>query len=78
MRKMEEQSVVLDFKLDNAVSILCQSMFDETLRLRKCRRKKERDSIRAFLIESFQILTASMTCTQSQEMCSDDTTQQKQ
>ncbi len=74
---MGKESVALDFNLDNAISILCQAMFDETLRLRNCRRKKERNSIRAFLIESFQILTANTICTQSQEMCSDDRPQQK-
>lgn len=72
------ESIIMDYTKENAASILCQAMFDETLRLRKCRRKKERGSIRAFLIESFRILTASMTYTQSQEKCSDDKAQQKQ
>ena len=54
---MGKGAVMLDFDKDNATSILCQAMMDETLRLRSCRNRKERDSIRNFLIESFQIVS---------------------
>lgn len=55
---MGEGAVMMDFSKDKAISILCQAMFDETLRLRNCFGRKERDSIRKFLIESFQIIFA--------------------
>ncbi len=54
--KMSNDTVVLNYTKDNAVSFLCQAMLDETLRLRKCTRRKERDSIRNFLVESSRIL----------------------
>lgn len=38
---MNQGVVMLDFDKQSAVSILCQAMMDETLRLRKCRRKKK-------------------------------------
>ena len=56
--KISDNSVVLNYTKENAVSFLCQAMLDETLRLRKCIRRKERDSIRNFLTESFRILVA--------------------
>ena len=43
--KISDDSVVLNYTKENAVSFLCQAMLDETLRLRKCIRRKERDSI---------------------------------
>lgn len=49
-------SVALDLDRDDARSILCQAMMDETVRLRECRRQKERDSIRKFLLWAFQEL----------------------
>ncbi len=54
--KMSNDTVVLNYTKHNAVSFLCQAMLDETLRLRKCTRRKERDSIRNFLVESSRIL----------------------
>lgn len=57
---MNKGAIMMDFNEDNAVSILSQAMMDETLRLRKCRWKKERDSIRRFLIESFQIISVNI------------------
>ncbi len=53
---MDKGALALDLNRDNATSILCQAMMDETVRLRSCIWKKERDSIRKFLIESFQII----------------------
>ena len=53
---MDKGALALDLKQDNATSILCQAMMDETVRLRSCIWKKERDSIRKFLIESFQLI----------------------
>lgn len=53
---MSSDTVVLNYTKDNAVSFLCQAMLDETLRLRKCTRRKERDFIRKFLAESSRIL----------------------
>ncbi len=49
-------SVALDLGRNDARSILCQAMMDETIRLRECRRQKERDSIRKFLLWAFQEL----------------------
>lgn len=57
--KASNDSVILNYTKDNAVSFLCQAMLDETLRLRKCVRRKERDSIRNFLTESFRLLVMS-------------------
>lgn len=73
--KTSNDSVVLNYTKDNAVSFLCQAMLDETLRLRKCVRRKERDSIRNFLTESFRILVADTQDTESREEHLDDTTQ---
>jgi len=70
--KMSSDTVVLNYTKDNATSFLCQAILDETLRLRKCTRRKERDSIRKFLIESFQILVADIQDTENQEEHLDD------
>jgi len=51
---MQKGSVMMDMDENNARSILCQAMMDETIRLRECRRQKERDSIRKFLLWAFQ------------------------
>lgn len=71
--KISNDKVVLNYTKDNAVSFLCQAMFDETLRLRKCTRRKERDSIRNFLIESFRILVSDIQDTENQAEHLDDT-----
>lgn len=52
------ESILMNLTIEDAKSIICQVMFDETLRLRKSRSRKERDSIRNFLIESYQVLIA--------------------
>lgn len=49
-------TVVLNYTQENATSILCQAMLDETLRLRTCKNRAERESIRGFLTESATIL----------------------
>lgn len=69
---MANNAVVLNYTKENAVSILCQAMFDETLRLRKSLRKAERDSIRRFLTESAAILLGNTLDKQNQEKHSDD------
>ena len=71
--KMSNDAVVLNYTKDNAVSFLCQAMLDETLRLRKCTRRKERDSIRNFITESFRILVTDIQDTENQEKHLDDT-----
>lgn len=48
-------SVVMDYKKEDATSILCQVMFDETVRLRKCANKKERENIRNFIKEAYSL-----------------------
>lgn len=58
---LSKGAVMLDFEMKDATSILCQAMFDETLRLRSCWSRKEKDSIRKFLIESYQLLLENMT-----------------
>lgn len=81
--KIESEKVVsigkgvvsMDWTKENATSILCQTMFDEALRLRNCFSRKERNSIRKFLIVSFQILTANNQDIHSPEVSSDDTPQ---
>lgn len=57
---MDKGALALDLNRDSATSILCQAMMDETVRLRSCIWKKERDSIRKFLIESFQIISVNI------------------
>lgn len=52
-------AVVLNYTQENATSILCQAMLDETLRLRTCKNQAERESIRGFLTESATILGGS-------------------
>lgn len=69
---MNKDSIMLNLTAGSAESILCQTMFDETLRLRKCIWKKERDSIRKFLIETFQIMTANTLDTRNQAMHQSD------
>lgn len=64
---MSNDTVVLNYTKDNATSFLCQAMLDETLRLRKCTRRKERDSIRKFLVEAFWILVVDIQDTENQE-----------
>lgn len=49
-------AVTLNYTQENATSILCQTMLDETLRLRTCKNREERQSIREFLTESAAIL----------------------
>lgn len=57
MRKVKEErqilmgdgAIAMNYSKENAMSILCQAMFDETIRLRKCRNMRERENIRQFL-----------------------------
>ncbi len=69
---MESEGMVLNYTKDDAVSILCQAMFDETLRLRTKSQTIERDSIRRFLTESAAILLESTSNMQNQEKHSGD------
>ena len=55
-RRKDMEKIVLNYTKDNAVSCLCQAMFDETIRLRKAS-LLERNSIRNFLIEAFQSIS---------------------
>lgn len=50
---MADKSIMLDLTKEKAESVLCQAMIDETLRLRKCLSRRERDSIRSFLKEAY-------------------------
>lgn len=65
---MQKGSVMMDMDENSARSILCQAMMDETIRLRDCRRQRERDSIRRFLIESFQTLSSGIPNKHNSEM----------
>lgn len=47
--------VVMNYTKENATSILCQAMFDETVRLRKCTNRKERESIRDFIMGAYSL-----------------------
>lgn len=38
-------------------AVFYQAIFDETIRLRKCRSSKERDKIRNFLTAAYQLLS---------------------
>ena len=67
-----DNAVVLNYTKDVAISILCQAMYDETLRLRKSLRGTERDSIRKFLTESSAILIGNIPNMQNQEKHLDD------
>lgn len=55
---MNKESITMNYTKEVALSFLCQAMQDETIRLRKAR-KKERASIRAFLIEAFVVISTS-------------------
>lgn len=55
---MNKESITMNYTKEIALSFLCQAMQDETIRLRKAR-KKERASIRAFLIEAFAVISTS-------------------
>ncbi len=55
---MNKESITMNYTKEIALSFLCQAMQDETIRLRKAR-KKERASIRAFLIEAFVVISTS-------------------
>lgn len=55
---MNKESITMNYTKEQALSFLCQAMQDETIRLRKAR-KKERASIRAFLIEAFAAISIS-------------------
>lgn len=50
---MTDKSIMLDLTKEKAESVLCQAMIDETLRLRECLSRRERDSIRSFLKEAY-------------------------
>ncbi len=56
MRKTSfEESVFLDTNSEQVDAVLYQAMFDETIRLRRCRSQTERDRIRRFLTEAYQL-----------------------
>ena len=55
---MNKESITMNYTKEVALSFLCQAMQDETIRLRKAR-KKERASIRALLIEAFAAISTS-------------------
>lgn len=55
---MNKESITMNYTKEVALSFLCQAMQDETIRLRKAR-KKERASIRHFLIEAFAAISTS-------------------
>lgn len=55
---MNKESITMNYTKEVALSFLCQAMQDETIRLRKAR-KKERASIRDFLIEAFVVISTS-------------------
>lgn len=74
---MTMEGVVLNYTKDNAVSCLCQAMFDETIRLRKAS-LLERSSIRNFLIEAFQLISENNPDIPCQEEFPNDKTQGNQ
>lgn len=51
-------AVVMDYTKENATSILCQVMFDETIRLRKCTNRRERENIRDFIKGAYSLFLA--------------------
>lgn len=52
-----EGSVLMNWEDRDARMFLIQAMFDETMRLKTATDKKEKDSIRVFLIESYRALS---------------------
>ena len=46
-------AISMGYTEENAMLILCQAMFDETIRLRKCVSMREREHIRHFLKEAY-------------------------
>lgn len=68
-------SVIIDYTKKEATSFLCQAMSDETIRLRKASRG-ERNAIRQFLVEAFQVIAENDGDIQYQGMHSDDKRQE--
>lgn len=54
MNRLDEP-VFTETSRERIDAVLYQAMFDETIRLRKCRSMKERKDIRDFLISAYQI-----------------------
>lgn len=49
------ETVFTETSMEQVDAVLYQAMFDETVRLRRCTSKSERDSIRKFLTEAYQV-----------------------
>lgn len=49
------ESVFTETSIEQMEAVLYQAMFDEVIRLRKCRSRRERNDIRKFLIETYQL-----------------------
>ena len=50
------EPILLQTDRQKVDAVLYQAMFDETIRLRKCRSSKERSCIRNFLTVAYQLL----------------------
>lgn len=55
------ESVFTETSAEQVDAVLYQAMFDETVRLRRCTSRRERDSIRKFLTESYRVFSESRT-----------------
>lgn len=53
---IENDAVCLDWKKGHASSILMQAMMDETIRLRKSHKRKEREMIMQFLLTAHEAI----------------------
>ena len=54
---IRDGSISLDLNKEDAISILCQVMMNETIRLQNCQSQCDRDSIRQFLLKAFSLIT---------------------
>lgn len=55
MNRILHESVLIETTNEKVNAILYQAMLDETIRLRTCRREKERNQIRKFLTEAYRL-----------------------
>ena len=56
----ENEPVFADVNKKQIDAVFYQAMFDETIRLRKCVSKSERENIRKFLMAAYQLFAESI------------------
>lgn len=71
-------AVCLSWKKEDATNILLQAMMDETIRLRKCRKNRERKTIMQFLLSAHAAIQGNGYGTDNQGQCLDCTQEMRQ